>query len=392
VHSKRWLRIPIAVLVLAIAADAAASPSPKKGVGMSAFNGDTEALAEIGASWFYTWSTGAGGIVAPAGVAFVPMIWGSGSVTTANLNTVKTEGGVLLGFNEPDNAGQSNMTPQQALALWPQLVATGMRLGSPAVAANAQAAGGWLDTFMSGAAQQGLRVDFICLHWYGGNFNPTSAVSELQTYLAQTNAKYNLPIWLTEYALTNYGVSPATYPTDAQQVAFAAASVAMLESTSYVERYAWFELPPCNNCAAGDNKALATDGGGLTAVGVAYAGEPDAGQPVADGGLPADAAQNTAPTDGSPDAPLGAPATDGATAAGSGEGTMSSDGATGADEDRAVQGGASSSGGCQCQSSGRPGGSSSSGAFVAMLALWLWRGRSRKATLSNTRDQHLESK
>src|SRR5581483_5868287 len=162
----------------------------------------------------------------------------------------KSEGNVLLGFNEPDGtgSGQANLSVQSALTLWPQLVATGMRLGSPAVAANAQQAGGWLDQFMSGAASMGLRVDFICLHWYGGDFNPTSAVSELQTYLQQTHDRYNLPIWLTEYALTRYG-NPTTYPTDAQQEAFASASVAMLESTSYVERYAWFILNPCSNCS-----------------------------------------------------------------------------------------------------------------------------------------------
>jgi hypothetical protein len=27
----------------------------------------------------------------------------------------------LLGFNEPDNSGQANMTPQQAAGLWPSL-------------------------------------------------------------------------------------------------------------------------------------------------------------------------------------------------------------------------------------------------------------------------------
>ncbi len=44
---------------------------------------------------------------------------------------------VLLGFNEPDMSSQSNMTVSDALRLWPRLMATGMRLGSPAVAANA---------------------------------------------------------------------------------------------------------------------------------------------------------------------------------------------------------------------------------------------------------------
>lgn len=38
------------------------------------------------------------------------MIWGAGSVTSATLRQVRREGPDLLGFNEPDNAGQSDMT------------------------------------------------------------------------------------------------------------------------------------------------------------------------------------------------------------------------------------------------------------------------------------------
>ncbi len=55
---------------------------------------------------------------------------------------------------------------QTALGYWPQLMATGMTLGSPAVASGAASSGGWLDQFMSGVAAAGYRVDFITLHWY----------------------------------------------------------------------------------------------------------------------------------------------------------------------------------------------------------------------------------
>ena len=99
-------------------------------MGTWSFSGEPQALSSIDVSWFYTCSPGSQGITAPIGVTFVPMIWGSADVTTANLDLVKTEGSILLGFNEPDNASQANLSPQQALAMWPQLVATGMRLGA----------------------------------------------------------------------------------------------------------------------------------------------------------------------------------------------------------------------------------------------------------------------
>ncbi|MFE9889284.1 glycosyl hydrolase [Streptomyces scopuliridis] len=36
----------------------------------------------------------------------------------------------LLGFNEPDSADQANITPEQALDLWPQWEKTGLNLGA----------------------------------------------------------------------------------------------------------------------------------------------------------------------------------------------------------------------------------------------------------------------
>jgi hypothetical protein len=334
------------------------------------------------------------------------MIWGSGSVTTASLNTAKTEGTVLLGFNEPDNSGQSNMTAAQALTLWPQLVATGMRLGSPAVAANAQVAGGWLDTFMTGAKSQNLRVDFICLHWYGGNFDPTMAVSELQTYIEETHTKYNLPIWVTEYALTNFG-GGTEFPTDDQQAAFAAASVTMLEATSYVERYAWFALPTCSanggTCATGANTGLAVAGGTLTQVGVAYAGAggSDAGATTSDGGqsaTSADGGQGTAPGDSGSGTTNGEPGDDGGGvasaeaqdgavggAAGS-SGGAGSTGATGTSPDAGAASTTSSKSGCQCEMPGRrgpgPDGMAAGPLAMAAMALSLSARRRRSSRRS----------
>jgi RNA polymerase sigma factor (sigma-70 family) len=212
----------------------------KKGVGAWAFTGATQALSESGASWYYTWSA-TPGVAGPPGTAFVPMIWGAADVTASTLSQVKQEGPYLLGFNEPDMASQSNMTPAQALSLWPQLMATGMQLGSPAVADDGATPGGWLDQFMSGATARGYRVNFITLHWYGSDFATGAAVSQLQSYLQAVYARYHLPIWLTEFALANFGGSPTT-PTQQQQAAFLTAATEMLQRLPFVQRYAWFGL------------------------------------------------------------------------------------------------------------------------------------------------------
>ena len=62
-------------------------------------------------------------------------------VEPEQLELAEKNGSVLLGFNEPDQPDQANMTVQQALDLWPHLMATGMRLGSPSTAVESFLAG-----------------------------------------------------------------------------------------------------------------------------------------------------------------------------------------------------------------------------------------------------------
>ncbi|MET7782882.1 glycoside hydrolase family protein [Streptomyces mirabilis] len=244
---------------------AAASAAKKKGISAWKFNGVTKALANSNVGWFYTWSSGKGGIKPPRGVEFVPMIHDKGSVTKKELDQAKKQGSTLLGFNEPDRPDQANMTVDQALDLWPRLQSTGLRLGAPAVATGGDVAGGWLDRFMKGAAARHYRVDFIPLHWYGADFNSRRATGQLRSYIEAVHRRYKKPIWLTEYGLTDFSSGTPRYPTKAQQAAFVKKSTAMLQHLSYVRRYAWFTL----STNRGDGTGL-YHGAKANRVGAAY--------------------------------------------------------------------------------------------------------------------------
>jgi RNA polymerase sigma factor (sigma-70 family) len=241
--------------------------SERKGVSTWNFAGAGQALTDSGASWYYNWGATPNGVAAPASVSYVPMIWGAASVSAATLAQVSSEGHVLLGFNEPDLGSQSNMSVSQALARWPKLMATGMTLGSPAVASGGATPGGWLDQFMTGAKARGYRVDFIAVHWYGGDFAAGPAVQELESYLQAIYARYHLPIWVTEFALTSYSGGTATFPTEAQQAAFLTAATKMLDGLSYVQRYAWFALPTSSGSGT---TGLFNPGPSVTQVGQAF--------------------------------------------------------------------------------------------------------------------------
>ncbi len=153
--SQKWappgVAVPPATAPPATVPPTAAPPATaaKKGVSTWEFPGLTGAMSDVGANWYYNWGTNNDSM--PASAEFVPMIWDENVVTPANLAKVKSEGRTLLGFNEPDLPGQAEMAVEQALDLWPQLQATGMRLGSPAVAYGGNTPGGWLDRFMTGA-------------------------------------------------------------------------------------------------------------------------------------------------------------------------------------------------------------------------------------------------
>ncbi|MEY9913403.1 RNA polymerase sigma factor (sigma-70 family) [Catenulispora sp. MAP12-49] len=242
-----------------------ARSGPKKGVAAWGAPALDTALTASKASWYYDWSPSRIDQLGKAGPEFVPMIWGAKNADAATLATARSQGSTLLGFNEPDMGSQSNMTVEQALDLWPGLQATGLRLGSPAVAAGAATPGGWLDRFMAGAAARGYRVDFITVHWYGSDFRTGPAVDQLRSYLQAIHDRYHLPIWVTEYALISFS-GGTQYPAPNQQAAFVTASAAMLDSLPYVERYAWFGL-----AASGAQTGTALfQNGSPTPMGVAY--------------------------------------------------------------------------------------------------------------------------
>ncbi|PYC69297.1 glycosyl hydrolase [Micromonospora arborensis] len=245
---------------------APAVSSTRKGVGVWNFAGASQALASSTAGWYYTWGTQHPGISTPRGVTFVPMIRSAENVTTAELARARAAGPYLLTFNEPDLPEQANMTVEQALDLWPQLMATGSKLGSPAVAWGGAEPQGWLDRFMTGAQARGHRVDFITLHWFGADFATSTAVDQLRQYLQAVYQRYRKPIWLTEFALIRFDGGGQQFPRQEQQAAFLTAATAMLGQLSYVQRYAWFGLPATDK----DRSGLFSDGTEATVVGRAF--------------------------------------------------------------------------------------------------------------------------
>jgi hypothetical protein len=222
-------------------------PISKKGVGLSeklGFGAPQLALLKVG--WYYDWHTEP--VASP--VPFVPMIFSPKKVGAP------VSGGVVLGFNEPDNEKQANIPVSEALAAWSQVAARAPRVGSPAMAGNPLSSP-WLEEFMRASP----KVDFITVHWYKG-VHPEHFVRDLEAI----HTKFGKPIWVTEFAPQTVAGSerePGKY-SQLQVDQFIAASVGWMERTPYVERYAWHD-------SRIGTSALFDSSGALTATGKAYA-------------------------------------------------------------------------------------------------------------------------
>jgi Concanavalin A-like lectin/glucanases superfamily/Glycosyl hydrolase catalytic core/Alpha-L-arabinofuranosidase B (ABFB) domain/Ricin-type beta-trefoil lectin domain-like/Putative Ig domain len=169
----------------------------------------------------------------------------------------------LLGYNEPDSASGANLAVGDAVWSWPDLLATGLRVGSPATTDGG--INSWLFPFMTQTASENKRVDFVAAHYYRSYWNPGdpwNAANQFYNYLLNIYNNTRKPIWVTEWNNgANWTGDPD--PTFAQQQATVSAMLDMLENAHFVERYAiynWVE----------DVRRVKWDDGTLTAAGVTY--------------------------------------------------------------------------------------------------------------------------
>ena len=234
---------------------------PFKGIA----GGACKVRTAMNVSWYYNWSPSENeACAAPNGVEYVPMIWGSG--TAASIQT--TVSGLaskgfkyVLGFNEPDNATQANITAAAAIALLPAFNNPALAVGTPATQANATGQA-WFKEYMADvAANTTLRADFIAIHWYGWNAGSCdAAASQLESYINYAEGfPGNRPIWLTEWGCLNQSA-----PTAAGVITFFKSALAVFAKHPRVARYAWYQWSP--NCEVYNTDDTLTDLGKVYAA------------------------------------------------------------------------------------------------------------------------------
>lgn len=250
----------------------APAPIAKRGVCLL-YGGPCADVAEVGASWYYTW-----GPTPPlcAGAEAVPMIWGA----DAKYWQVKPGPGWLMGWNEPDVVNQANIAPNEGAALWEQIEQRWpeKRLVAPAPAWSAlRWLEQWFDAYMARFGRQ-PRMDALAVHCYRAT--AAECIAETQ-YTLDLAARWNVPeVWITEYGfLPCDGLGYAAGDLTAA-LREAERYTAWLDTQPQVTRYAWFGTRIKGGewwaFPAGCSTALYDDLG-LTAFGVWYATREDWG-------------------------------------------------------------------------------------------------------------------
>jgi Glycosyl hydrolase catalytic core len=250
--------------------------SAKRGVAYDLADPLDFAALSGGVSWWYNWGSQPNKMVpadyvAQYGMDYYPMLWG-GNYDAAGIETFLHANPAikyLLVLNEPNLTSQSNLTPQQAAALWPGFEAiaanTGVKIVGPQITwgtmANYADPVTWLDAFIAAyqAANAGRspQIDYLGFHWY--DYGLAAQLERLE--------KYGKPFWITEFANWHSQDDGAQIDSLAKQEAQMTDMVATCESRSDVFRYAWFTGRMSNDVHF---TSLLSTAGQLTGLGKLY--------------------------------------------------------------------------------------------------------------------------
>ena len=186
-----------------LAATALAARNPKRGFvgdGCKAANcADFDLLSSAG--WYYAYNPGdpfsTAGDPTTIHPDFVPMHWCTAGLAKAAIPP-GTNATFLLGFNEPNNAHNCNMSPLAIAQAWStvlELWANTSILVSPATAGNGLP---WLDAFFGNCTAlygpSGCQVTHVAVHDYSCDAKTT------MSYLSAVHDRYKMPVWLTEFS------------------------------------------------------------------------------------------------------------------------------------------------------------------------------------------------
>lgn len=223
------------------------------------------APGELNATWWYNWNIDQTSSRDIQYVAIKQQPYWPG----LNQDWASRDVNHLSGYNEPNNPVEDayqNLNPQgsvsDAVARWPELLGTGLRVGAPAVTDGGYS---WIVDFVNQADAAGYRVDYVPIHYYRSywdNNDAQGAANNLYNFLKEIHDATHRPIWLTEFNNGANWTSDAD-PTFDQNKNVIEAMVNMMDGTPWIERYAIYS-------AVEEVRQVYYNAGGFTPMGAMY--------------------------------------------------------------------------------------------------------------------------
>ena len=207
----------------------------------------------------------------PSLMEFVPMIPNSQNYADTSRTIVELAANLprrerrVLGFHEPDRIQDPlAMSVDEAIETWELLEDLHVPLVSPS---TMDPTGSWMRDFMQHADNKCLRIDWIGVHWFGGD-----SFHNFKTQLEQIYSMYGKrPLLLTEFAIADWKAQELKFNryTESDVLEFVKKALPWLEEQDWIAGYAWYNF--ASNHTAGGPAALFDAQGKLTPVGQFYA-------------------------------------------------------------------------------------------------------------------------
>lgn len=203
----------------------------------------------------YTWGPSCPSNAQSLGITCCPMLWGWNQVSQWQSEVMNSNPSCVMGPNEPEIPGQSNMDPGSAVALWNQNIrpmkAKGAMLISPATTSDP---GGkkWMQQFFQICGGT-CDADVFAVHYYDVSADGMIA------FLNDLHATFHMQIWATEFACQNFNGGPQCSMSDVWN--FQNKITNFMKSANFIDKYMPFGAMQNMQGVNPDNSLMNPNGG-----------------------------------------------------------------------------------------------------------------------------------
>lgn len=220
-------------------------------------NGDAFSLSEWKSdrvSQLYTWGPSLPSHCKSYGFNCIPMLWGDKQIGQFKSLVKGGYADTVMSFNEPNQSGQSDMSPEHGAQLWKTYIQhlkyEGYSLLAPATTSSPTGKT-WLQKFFK-ACGGSCTFDGLASHWYD------VGADKFISYMEDFHSTFGMQLWITEYACQNF--NGGAQCSKQETTDFHRSVMEWMDKTDYIAHYFPFSVMTNLQGVNEDNKMMNDDG------------------------------------------------------------------------------------------------------------------------------------